>query len=51
MRGGLTCDGTLAHATFATGNSDDLFDVRDTALWWETATRHHWGFATLRETL
>ncbi len=51
MFGGRTCDGALAHAALAAGNSDDFFDVRDAALWWEPATRHRRGFATLRETL
>ena len=46
-----TCDGALAHAALAAGNSDDFFNVRDAALWWEPATRHHRGFTTLRETL
>ena len=51
MREGRTCDGALAHAALTTGNCDNLFDIWDAALWREPATRHHGGFATLRETL
>lgn len=46
-----TGDGALAYAALAAGNGDDPFHIRNAALGRKAATRHHWGFTLLRESL
>ena len=51
MDRGQTSDGALANAALTTGNGDDLLHIWNALLGREAATRHCWGFATLRKAL
>ena len=46
-----TGNSALAYAALAAGNGDDPFHIWNSTLGWKAATRHHWGFTSLRETL
>lgn len=46
-----TSDGALAYSALTASNGDDLLHVWNASLGGQAATRHYWGFTTLRKTL